>query len=225
MLLTPVTWRAPSGLSLVAVGTASGGAAATWTFASVNIGEARSDRVLVVLAGGGDGSGSFNHVDAVSVGGVAMTRQVEEVQAFEGASIWIKSFASGTAANFDIGQSGSWMTGAAIQVYAVYGPLVTQTATQTTAGNFVSSDKLTDSLTIPAKGFGVSCAYSSQQTGYKTWGWVNMTANITQNVSTGGTYYENFGTSFSTVPGALTREASLSGLSSGNAVLVQAAFH
>jgi len=151
----------------------------TFTFNTVNIGTAASDRILVILISEPTGATeSFNYCN---VDGVAATLRVEVGTSSTAAArcmIATISKATGTTANFEIDFNGS-SRGCSIRVFAVYGANSTPLNTGSTAlsTNNNGAYALSCSITNVAAGacFAIVTGNDSGDPSAPQWTWTNAT--------------------------------------------------
>jgi hypothetical protein len=153
----------------------------TYSFGTISIGTASADRLVVVVAGGHTGSGSFS-VSSCSIGGTAATRVVTSSGAAASSAIFQLGVASGTSASISVTWSGG-QGRALIFVYRITG-LISQTATGNNNTSGTNSTSL--STTLATSGAGVVIAGLMTGGVYSpTWGGVVQDSTLGPENSTG----------------------------------------
>ncbi len=160
---------------------ASGSASPTFTGAS--IGTASADRLVIVAVGFHKGSGTWsaNPITSVTIGGVTAT-QVGSQVLYSGTATGVVCFfalavPSGTTATIVVNMAAVTLAGG-IVIWNATG-LSSQTVSNTQNDN---ATPLTQSLVIPATGFGVGFAAGESTT---SWSWTNMTERSDATASAG----------------------------------------
>lgn len=141
---------------------------ATVTFSGANIGTAASNRVVVLAFSSGT-----NVATAVTVGGVGMTKAIEESTVVSGLQIWYGTVPSGATANVVLTFPGNPTNCLLVVGKFNSGASVTPSDTQSTAnGGGATTETL--NAAIPASGFAVMGTV--QQNTLETQTWTNMTS-------------------------------------------------
>lgn len=141
----------------------------TVTFTSVNIGTAASNRVVVIAFTSG-----VNVASAVTVGGVSMTKAIEESTTVSGLQIWYGTVTTGTTANVVLTFAGNPQNCMLIAGKFNSGASTTPSDTQS-AANAGGSTSQSLNANIPTSGFAVMATV--QQSTLQTPTWTNMTAS------------------------------------------------
>lgn len=165
----------------------------TVTFSSVNIGTAASNRVVVLVF-----SSTSVVASTATVGGISLTKQVEESSIASGLQIWSGTVPTGTTANA-VFTFASNPTDCVVIVGSFNSGASTTPVTQTATNASATSQSL--NITIPSGGFAVMGTYNQQPTQTPTW--TNMTASggdAIRTTTTGDTLY----TAHSTTAGSPT---------------------
>ena len=156
--------------------------ATNFTFNSVDIGSATSDRKVVVagmVSGGGTGT-----ISGCTLDGSAMTENVKPAIDGEGqCAIFEIEVSSGTSATVVLQNTGSKGWGA-IAVFALTGAALTATNTTSTTGDTTPNS----TITIPAGGVAVGCttAVFSSGSGTKSATWSGLTERFDASVDSNG---------------------------------------
>lgn len=140
--------------------------AASYNFASVNLGTAASDRYIIACVASRVGSGTPT-IDAVSIGGVAATPVVTQVNTSSGSNrigIYIAAVPTGTTGDVDVTFSTTMLR----CVVTLYRATAINSATASDTDSSTSSDP-TCSLNVPAGGFAIGTACVGSTTGTYTW--------------------------------------------------------
>jgi len=124
----------------------------SYTFSSIGLGTAASDRFLVV----GFGTGENRTVATVTVAGNSAA-QILSYQNSGTIEFWGLSLATGTSGDVVVGLSGGNGKLPGCGVWAIYGANTTETDTDTVA----AADPMVGSLTIPANGVGIGYFYTT----------------------------------------------------------------
>ena len=187
---------------------ATGAAGSTVTFTSVALGATDPSRATVVMV----------HTEATiatgcSVGGVAMTKAIEEASAISSLQIWVAVTSGlGTTANIVLTAGGS-MTAPMIMVGRFTG--ITSFSTATNAVNTAGADPATITAIGPTGGVGIA-GITGNPTNTGTWS--NATLDFRTNTGTGLT------TSMSHTSTAGSQTPTYTGLAGGVSHMVMACF-
>jgi hypothetical protein len=161
--------------------TNSGANSTSYTFSTQAIGTAAADRLVVVVIGREPG----DTLSSSTIGGISAT-----VVANAGTCTIIAAVVTtGTTADVVLNFAGTQIR-IGVAVYAVYG-LSSTTATSTYTAS------LSETVTIPAGGVAIGCAYSGS--GGVSTTWTGVTENSSQNIEAGGAEFTT--ASIQSIPG------------------------
>lgn len=143
-------------------------ASTTVTFTSVNIGTAASNRVVVLCF-----NSDINIASSVTVGGVSMTKALEESTIMSSLQIWYGTVPTGTTANVVLSFPGNPTN--CILVAGAFNSGASATPGSTNSGgNNGGSNTQALTVTIPTSGFAVMAV--AQEAALASINWTNTTA-------------------------------------------------
>lgn len=143
----------------------------TYTFSSVNLGTADSDRTIVILVTGRSNDGGSRTLDSATIGGVSATINVQATSNGNVCAIISADVPTGSTGNVVLNFS-STMTGVDISTYRVLGMSGT-TATDTGSS---TASPLSDTLNMNAAG--VCFAVAKNDNGSSNASWGNVTEDF-----------------------------------------------
>lgn len=185
-----------------------------YTFSSVNLGTATSDRVIIVSTTGRADDGTARTLSSMTIGGVSATINVQSENSGNVAAIACASVPTGTTGDVVVTFSGT-MGDAKIATYRATN--ISTTATDTGSS---SANPLTDTLNISATGFALSMAKSDGTTPTATW--TNLVERFDES-DQGGNYVSGASQTYQTAQTALSITCTWT--SSTRPILVMSSFN
>lgn len=190
----------------------------TYTFAGLDLGAEHPDRKLfaaIVIRATGTPT-----ISSVTIGGTAMVSQVAAANTTGGnrshAAIFSCSKPSGTTGDLVVTMSGSGAVRAGYTLYRAVGPSVTAVSTKTAA-----SDTPSDTLDIPARGFGLGVCFGGNSASAAAW--TGLTEDTDELLETTQLYTSALLSRFAAASG-LSVSVTLTGVSGGLSAFAMASF-
>ena len=175
----------------------------TYTFSGMDLGEAASNRYIVVVAGNYDSG--VKTLSSMTIGGESATEVLSVSDNGCVVSIGIAAVPTGATGDVAITWSGTTVR-CGIGVYRLVN-LQSSTPTATASDTSEDSGVLSASLEIPSDGCGIGYVVALGDGGARTWTWTNLTEDFDASMEETTTHSG----AMSTTAGTLARTATASG--------------